>query len=100
MLAKKARGIHMTNDENLDKLKQGGEVWNQLKRDCLDENSGKLAYFFDAELSRMNLEGVYLEEVSFLNANLSGAKLKGANLSVSDRAGADLSGADLSAATL
>ncbi len=90
----------MTNQEHLDKLKQGVEVWNQWKREYLDENSGKLAYFFDADLSGMNLEGVYLEEVSFLNANLSGAKLKGANLSVSDLAGADLSGADLSGATL
>src|SRR5258708_6622489 len=90
----------MANQEHLDKLKQGVEVWNQWKREYFDENADKRAYFFDADLSGMNLEGVYLEEVSLRYANLSGAKLKGADLSVSSLVGADLSGADLSGATL
>ena len=91
----------MINQKHLDMLKQGVEVWNQWKRDYLDEMvSDSKVYLLSADLSGMNLEGVYLEEVDLQQANLSEANLKGADLSVSSLILANLSGADLRGAVL
>jgi hypothetical protein len=41
----------MVDQYDLEMLKQEVEVWNRWKREYLDEKSGKLAYFFDADLT-------------------------------------------------
>jgi uncharacterized protein YjbI with pentapeptide repeats len=65
------RGYSMANQEHLDILNQGGEMWKQWRERHAD---------IQPDLSGANLSG----------ANLTGADLSGANLT-----GADLSGAHL-----
>ena len=111
----------MANEEHLNQLKQGVEVWNQWR----EENSEIVpdlsnvylneAYLNEANLSGADLRGallngaslyaVDLRNVKFSGADLSGVKLRGANLRGVDLSGikmakADLSGADLNGASL
>jgi uncharacterized protein YjbI with pentapeptide repeats len=85
----------MANQEHLDILKQGVEVWNQWRK----ENAALVP-----DLSGANLSFADLVRADLRGADLSGADLSGADLSFADlRAdlrGADLSGADLVRAEL
>ena len=69
----------MANQEHLEILKQGVEVWNEWR-----ENNRSVQPL----LSAANLSGADLSRV-----NLSGAMLRGANLSGVDLSSANLSGA-------
>src|SRR5258708_37369911 len=91
MLAKKAGGIRMANQEHLNLLKQGVEIWNQWK----ERHIWKPFDLREAELFDADLRGADLS-----NADLSGADLRAANLSGADLSGANLSGANLSEAYL
>ena len=90
----------MANQQHLDVLKQGVEVWNQWReqypaiRPDLRGADLSDANLSSADLSLVNFNGAHLSHVRFSNANLSGAYFRGANLS-----GADLTGAKLSLAT-
>lgn len=87
----------MANEEQIDLLKQGVDVWNIWRENNPD--------------SIIDLSDVKLIDVELKNINLSGADLSGANLSGADLRKADLScsvlckhakfiGADLSGANL
>ena len=76
----------MANQEHLDILKQGAQVWNKWIR----EHPGVRADLSEADLRGAQLRG----------AHLGGADLSGADLRVADLGGADLSGADLRVAYL
>ena len=75
----------MANQEHVDILRQGVEVWNKwrgvyrLRPDLSDTN-----------LIDINLTDANLSEVNFLRANLSNALLTGANLSIANLNEADL----------
>jgi len=106
----------MANQEQLDLLKQGREVWNTWRKQhpsLRPDLSG--ANLSDADLSFATQGGAILREVfdwgtDLSEANLSGADLSGANLSGANLRGAelaevsleetDLSGANLSSASL
>lgn len=57
----------MANDEHLDLLKQGVQVWNKWRQN----NPGTIPDFSGA-----NLEGTYLESANLENANFSRANLR------------------------
>jgi len=83
----------MANKEQLEILKQGGEVWNEWWR----ENPEVRVDLRKADLSGAVLLGAYLSGADLREADLSGALLSGgADLSRGDLRGADLSGALLS----
>jgi len=116
----------MANEDHLNILKQGVEVWNKwreenpdikpklIKAELFDINLSKAdlsgADFSGAELggavlSEANLHGAKLSWAYLTLADLSGANLRyvdlvGANLSRSDFRKADLDGADLERANL
>ncbi len=71
----------MANQEQLDLLKQGVEVWNQWRK---GHPSVKLS----------------LQGANLYNQNLSGANLREADLSYAQLRGINLNGADLSEANL
>lgn len=86
----------MANQEQVDRLKQEAQGWNQWRKNNLE---------VEIDLSEVNLSGAYLVGVDLTDANLSGADLKGANLIETDFRGADLKetnliGADLTDANL
>ena len=76
----------MANQEQVEILKQGVQVWNKWRA----RNLGVQVDLFGAELSGADLR----------EANLSGADLRGADLWKADLLKADLSEADLSGASL
>ena len=87
----------MANQEHLDILKQGVDIWNawknkNSKRTSIDLSGANLSKTFlhHADLSYINLSG----------ANLAGANLAGANLNNTNLNNADLSGTDLAGANL
>lgn len=86
----------MANQEHLDILKQGGEVWNQWRK----EHPGTMPDLSDAYLNNSDLSFAHLSDANLKNANLSHTTLKSADLNNSDLSGADLEGADLSYAFL
>jgi uncharacterized protein YjbI with pentapeptide repeats len=96
----------MANQEQLDILKQGTEVWNQFRRDNATINIDLgFASLNGADLSRVNLRGVDLRRASLFKTSLTEADLTGANLwrvyfREADLNRADLSGADLRGAYL
>ena len=71
----------MANQEHLDILKQGVEMWNQWRKEHPN--------------IRPNLSNVDLSGANLSGANLSNVDLSSANLRVTDLNGANLSGADL-----
>ncbi len=87
----------MANQEHLDILKQGVEVWNKWRHEhihVIPELSGANlwgANLYIAKLNRANLRGALL-----VQANLSGADLSEANLSEAVLRGANLGQANLS----
>ena len=96
----------MANQEHLDILKQGIEVWNQWREEHPnirpDLIRAKLigANLFGANLFGANLRRAYLFGANLRNTSLIEAKLNGVNLWEADLSNANLSGADLSNADL
>ena len=91
----------MADQEHLDILKQGTEVWNQWRA----QHPGIRPDLIDANLSGTDLSGADLRGVNLYKANLRGvnlckANLCGTNLENANLKGANLSGADLSRAIL
>jgi hypothetical protein len=101
----------MANEEHLEILGQGVEVWNRWREENPDvrpdlseaDLSGTDlggADFVGANLYRAHLTRVDLSEADITGANLSEADLSQANLSEADLSGADLIRANLSQAIL
>jgi hypothetical protein len=91
----------MANQEQLELLKQGKEVWNNWRR----ENPEVTPDFMDAVLEYHDLNGVDLSDARLINADLIEADLTNTDLSHAvlinaNLVEADLSGADLSHALL
>ncbi len=96
----------MANQEHLDLLKQGVEIWNQWR----NEHARMGPDLSKANLAGVNLSHANLAETDFTSANLTGAnlvyatlskaKLWNAKLSRTDLRGAKLRGTDLSGADL
>src|SRR6266496_358699 len=76
----------MANQEHLDMLKLGVEVWNKWR----EEHP-----FIQPDLSRANLSGANLSEANLFRANLDGADLSEADLNWTILSKANLSGVDL-----
>ena len=81
----------MANQEHLEILKQGVEVWNEWR-----ENNRSVQPL----LSAANLSGADLSRVNLSGAMLRGANLSGVDLSSANLSGADLKDVDLSSANL
>src|SRR5258707_464021 len=77
----------MADQQQLERLEQGVETWNQWRKAHPDE---------DIDLSRANLSYVNLSRADLTGANLILADLFGANLSRANLSETNLSGADLS----
>ena len=58
----------MANQEQLDILKQGGEVWNRWRESCPDTPVD----LGEADIGRVDLSGADLSETNLSGANLSG----------------------------
>lgn len=80
----------MANSEHLSILKQGVQVWNQWREECLDT----------PDLQNADLHEIVLMGVNMKDANLKGANLSYANLMRADFTWADLTQADLTWANL
>jgi uncharacterized protein YjbI with pentapeptide repeats len=86
----------MANQEHLDLLRQGVEIWNQWREEhlaCkLDLSEADLKGFdlSRANLARVNLSGAQLREVNFSGAYLMEADLSRSNLSRASLGGAYL----------
>ena len=81
----------MANQEQLEILKQGVEVWNQWRED----NSSSVIDLRDADLSYAKFSGINLRDADLVSADLIGADLKDAILFQADLYLANLVGADL-----
>ena len=111
----------MANQEHLDILKQGVDIWNEWRKEHPDLRPDLSAsnltkgHFMRANLSRVNLNGAVLSwsslsgadlseailiRADLMRADLSGAILCKTDLNWADLSEADLSGADLSGANL
>jgi uncharacterized protein YjbI with pentapeptide repeats len=106
----------MANQEQLDILKQGVDVWNRWRREHteiqLDLSFANLnridllgVPLFGANLEGANLTGAdltftYLTRAELEGTNLTEASLTGADLARADLTGADLARADLTGANL
>lgn len=111
----------MADEEQLNILRQGADVWNEWVEQHPDVSVDLTgAYLSGADLTKANLNGVflsgadlhrailtesdltgaYLRGADLIRANLSGAYLVEATLTAANLYGADLSGAYLTAANL
>jgi len=96
----------MANQEHLDILKQGVEVWNQWREEHIGiQPDLSSTHFSGTDLSRANLSNVnfnnaYLVGTNLNNASLLGADLIGTNLNNADLSNVDLSNAHLSSTHL
>ena len=106
----------MANQEQLEFLSQGVEVWNKwreknpmteidlshadLPRTTLTKFNLRDANLREASLGSASLHGANLRDANLIEANLIGANLIGANLRRADLRGADLRGADFRRAVL
>ena len=86
----------MANQEHVDILKQGVEVWNKWR----EEHPKIRPDLSDVSLVGANLRGANLNHVDLSYAILTGANLINANLSDTNLSDADLTGANLSYANL
>lgn len=86
----------MANQEHLDILRQGVEVWNVWRR----EHPEVLPDLCRVNLSQLHLEGINLQEAWLEGANFQAANLKEANLMGVHLEGANLSDANLERANL
>jgi uncharacterized protein YjbI with pentapeptide repeats len=84
----------MANQEHLDILKQGVEVWNQWRRKHLDV----LPNLSEADLSESDLSGANLSSADLSGAKLSRANLSHANLLLTSLKDAQLENAQLDGA--
>jgi hypothetical protein len=66
----------MADEEHVDLLKQGVEVWNKWRQKTPDVK----ADLHDADLSGADLDRANLRRADLGGANLNGAKLNGADL--------------------
>lgn len=96
----------MANQEHLNILKQGVDVWNQWRQEHPDvepDLSGEKLLFADlrdANLTRANLKDATLNGADLKNADLRDANLTRAELRSTDLRGANLNKADLKDANL
>ena len=86
----------MANQEQLEILKQGAQVWNKWRE---KEPTIKVD-LTGADLTGVNLTEADLSEAILIGANLSFANLSAANISKADLTNADLSRANLRLANL
>ncbi len=86
----------MANQEQLEILRQGVEVWNQWREDIWEEDYSDIWI----DLTEADLAGTDLKVANLSGAELGGASLRKANLAGANLAGANLSGADLTEANL
>jgi Pentapeptide repeats (8 copies) len=86
----------MANQEQLEILYQGVEVWNQWRR----ENVNIAIDLGEANLSEAELSGSNLSEANLFGANLSGGNLSGGSLRGSDLRAVNLSDANLTETNL
>ena len=91
----------MTNDEQIELLKQGTQAWNAWRAEqpdaIVDLSGGALR---GLDLERANLSGADLKDADLRGANLGGANLTDAQLEGSNFFKAILDGADLNEADL
>jgi uncharacterized protein YjbI with pentapeptide repeats len=86
----------MANEEHLEILKQGVEVWNRWRKENPDLRPElSAANLRLAELSAADLRGAGFSGVKLFKVDPSGAKLSEADLSRTDLSRTDLSEADL-----
>ena len=83
----------MANQEQLERLLQSVEVWNQWRKRKKNPE-------IQVNLSRANLSGVNLRKADLSGVNLTGVNLTGADLTGADLREANLTGADLRKADL
>jgi uncharacterized protein YjbI with pentapeptide repeats len=93
--------VFMANEEQLQILKQGVDVWNKWREENRDVNVD----FSEADLIEVKLTGANLNQADIRKAKLSGANLSRADLSQADLSEVDffranLSGVDLRRARL
>ncbi len=91
----------MANNEQIDLLKQGTQVWNAWRAAQIEATID----LSDGALRGLNLEGADLSGADLKNADLRGANLSGANLTSAHLEGANffkavIDGADLNEADL
>ncbi len=86
----------MVNQELVEILKQGVEVWNKW----LKNNLNVKIDLNHADLRGADLRGANFFDANFSYAKLSGADLRDADLILADLRGADLRGADITGASL
>jgi uncharacterized protein YjbI with pentapeptide repeats len=96
----------MANQEHLDLLKQGVDVWNQWRKEHLDIRPNlsnadlRNASLVGVDLSRADLRYINLFRANLGKAHLIATSLSGANLSETYLSGADLDTANLNGANL
>ena len=91
----------MGNQEKIDILKKGVEVWNEYKKQYPPKKiTDDFGDFGGADLSGANLRGVDFSGMDLFGVNLSRADLSEADLSYADLDGADLKEAHLNGANL
>lgn len=86
----------MANQEQLEILKQGVEIWNKWR----EENSGVEIDLTKADLAEANLARINLIDANLTGINLTQAKLPRANLNFTDFRKAKLWGVDFQRADL
>ncbi len=81
----------MAQQEHLDLIRQGVDVWNAWRKEHLDTK---------VDLSKANLRSIDLSSAYFTGVHFSGADLRETNLGFANFSGADLREADLREANL
>jgi hypothetical protein len=100
------KSSHMADENHLQILNQGADVWNQWRKEHPDIRPDlKGAYSFNTELEGVNLSnadlrGAMMVGLNLINADLKRSTLLDANLCETDLRGADLSLANISYAAL
>jgi hypothetical protein len=88
----------MANEEQLERIREGVDVWNAWRKEKYDEIKEpdlRGADLSAAKLHKANLFGAILYKSKLIGADLREANLRGASLIEADLTNADLSGADL-----
>ena len=90
----------MANPEQLAKLEEGVEAWNQWRRSQAITPDLSGADFSDKDLSRADLRGVNFSESNLSGSTLRESNLQGAVLRGSDLRGVNFTGSNPSGASL